>query len=243
MKQTGIIASLLTLLSLLLVVSAAVVFLFQGRQELRQENVRLQAEIADQNRTISQVQSTAAAREMVLVTSQSRAATREVLVATNQAQAATAEAMLATRENELAQSRLAIEELEEVAATREAEMATRSAELPEVSIIRPLPETVISEDDALEIFVIAGHPEGIDYLRIVVGDRPVNFQGDGEAYRVFDYRATLLSPGPLTITATITSTNQLTANDVVRVTVGGEQPSEGDTQGLQRQPPVAVRPR
>ena len=242
MKQTGIIASLLTLLSLLLVVSAAVIFLFQDRQELRKESVRLQAEIADQNRTISQIQSTAAAREMALVTSQARAAIGEALAASNQAQAATSEAMLATRESEVARSQLAFERL---MATRESEMATRSAQPPVVSIIRPLPEMVISEDDSLEIYVVAGHPEGIDHLRIVVGNRPVTFQDDGEAYRVFDYRATLLSPGPLTITATITSANQLTASDVVNVTVSGEEPAggDGDTQGLHLRPPVAVRPR
>lgn len=242
MKQTGIIASLLTLLSLLLVVSAAVVFLYQGRQELQRERVRLEGELAEQNRTISQIQSTAVAREMALVTGESRLATSEALATRNEALAATSAALLSTREAELAQSQLALEQLR---ATREAELATRRLQPPLVSIIRPLPDTVVPEDASLEIFVAGGHPQGIDHLRIVVGDRPVTFQDNGESYRIFDYRVTLLPPGPLTITATITGANQVTASDVVNVTVRGEEPAQGDTdtQGLRALPPVALRPR
>lgn len=209
MKQTSIVAALLTLLSLLLVSGAAVVFLLQGREELRTENLLLQAEVEGQNRTIAQIQTTAAAREMALSTSQALLSTSETLRSTS-------DALVATRENELAQRQQALDDL---AATHEAELQAQSVDPPWVDIVSPEPDDVVDAETPLEIEVIASHRQGLRDLRLEVGPHPITFPGNGDTFRHFPHTTSPLEPGSLTITATVTAANEQTASDVVSITV------------------------
>lgn len=234
MKQTSIIATLLTLLSLLLVAGAAVVFLLQGRQELRTDILLLESEIEGQNQMMAQIQTTAAAREMALSTSQA-------LLSTSEIQRATSEALVATRENELAQSQQALDDL---AATHEAVLQAQSVDPPWIDIVSPESDDVVDAETSLEIEVIASHRQGLQDLRLEVGPHAITFQGNGDTFRLFPHTTSPLEPGALTITATVTAANEQTASDVVSITVRPRpDEDEQDAQSRWLLLPVAALPR
>ncbi|HSM57539.1 MAG TPA: OmpH family outer membrane protein [Candidatus Sulfomarinibacteraceae bacterium] len=201
MKQTSIIAALLTFFSLLLVLGAAVFFLYQGRQELQQHITALQDDLEGQQQSLSEFQTTAAARDMAL---------------------STAQALLATREAELVTRDEAMEQLQ---ATREAELATRAheeaGEAPLVRIVQPADGEEFTADVTLEVIVVAGHRDGMRSLRLEVGARDVTFQNNGDDFRIFSHRVLTLPEGQLPITATVTSATGVTASHVVNVVVNG----------------------
>lgn len=210
MKSISIIAALLTFFSFLLILAAAVLFLLQGRQELRATIFDLQEEVRAQNQSINQFQSTAAARDMLL--------------STTQAQLSTAEAVLSTREAELAQSQEALDNLQ---ATQTAEASASAGELPLVEILQPEDGARIAAGDPLELLIAGGHPDGIDNLQLEIGGRTFTLQNNasqsgGDNYRLFSHRVLSPTPGLLIITATLTSNSNLSASSVVSVTVQEE---------------------
>ena len=223
MKSTAFIATLLTLLTLLLVVGAAALFLLQGWQKLQTDTRLLQSEVEGHNQTIVVLQTTAAAREMALATSGASLTTRDSELGQSQS-------LLATREVELEQGQAMLNDL---AATLEAERELVSEEPPLLEIISPLNGAVITTDDALQILIAGGYSQGIDSLSIFVGDRsPTTIQNNGDAFRLFRHNVPGLVPGQLAITATLTTADNQTVSDRVRITVRSPEPQQDDTQGL-----------
>ncbi|MFW6070264.1 MAG: hypothetical protein ACOC9X_04375 [bacterium] len=218
MKRTSIVAVFLTLFSLLLVLGAAVFFLFQGRQELQQEITELHGDLEGQQESLSEFQTTAAARDMAL---------------------STAQALLSTREAELVTRDAAWEQLQ---TTREAELATRASEesgdVPLVRIVQPVDGQEFGAEDTLEVIVVAGYRDGMRSVRLEVGARDVTFQNNGDDFRIFSHRVLTLPEGQLPITATVTSADGVTASDVINVVVNepdsaGAAPSDAPLLTLQ----------
>lgn len=233
MKSTTFIAILLTLLTLLLVTGAAVIFLLQGRGAMQSQMLELQRDVEQQERTFAELQTTAAAREMVLSTSEAARATTETALDENQA-------LLATREAQVAELEAA---QEEARATAEAEPTPRD-EAPIVEIVSPQPGVDITADSALQIIVVGLSTDGIEGLELMVGDRSFEHDADGETYRVFSRGVPNLTPGTLVITATLTTGANDLVQDSVRVLVrGGEpEPNGTDTEGSLSAPAAAFLP-
>ncbi len=230
MKSTTFIAVLLTLLSLLLIVGATTLFLVQDRQEMQTDAFLMQAEIEGHNQTIIQLQTTAAAREMMLATS-------EALVTTRDAEVSQSESFIATQQAELEQQQTTLNELEDtlsgLEATLEAERALVSDESPLVQIVSPLNGAVVTTDNSLEILVVGGYSQGVDNVSILVGDRPsFTIQDNGEAFRLYQHSVPGLSAGLLVITATLTTVDNQTVSDRVRITVRDSEPQQ-DSNGTQ----------
>lgn len=234
MKSTTFIAILLTLLTLLLVTGATIIFLVQGRQAMQNQVLDLQSDIEQQERTFAELQTTAAAREMVLATSEAARETSEA--AFNESQT-----LLATREAALAELEAA---QEEAAATVEAQPTPRE-EPPIVEIISPQLGTDVTADSVLQIIVVGLSTDGIERLDLMVGDRAFEHEADGETYRVFNRGVPNLSPGALRITATLTTGADETVEDSVRVLVRSAEPEQdgnNDTQGSISAPAAALLP-
>lgn len=221
MKSTTFIAILLTLLTLLLVTGATIIFLFQGRQEIQNQVMDLQSDIEQQERTFAELQTTAAAREMVLATSEAALTTTEAALNENQGVLATREAAFAALE--AAQ--------EDAAATAEAQPPERD-EPPIVEIVSPQLGADVTADAVLQIIVVGLSTDGIERLDLMVGDRTFEHEAEGETYRVFNRGVPNLSPGTLRITATLTTGANETVEDTVRVLVRSVEPEQNsnDTQ-------------
>ena len=220
MKSTTFIAILLTLLTLLLIVGAAALFLLQGRQDMQTDALLLQSEIEGQNQTIAELQTTAAAREMALATAEAAVATRDAALAENQS-------VLATRETELAES-------ESTAAAMAATLeAKEEAQAPLVEIVSPQLGAVVTTDTALQVIVVGLSVQGVKRLDLAVGTRSFEIPGNGEAYDVFNRSIPGLMPGTLVITATMTTDDSQTVQDSVRIVVRRAEPPQesNDTQG------------
>lgn len=235
MKSTTFIAILLTLLTLLLVTGAAVIFLIQGQGAMQDQVLDLQGDIEQQERTFAELQTTAAAREMVLATS-------EAALETTEAELDESQALLATREAALAELEAA---QEAEAATAEAEPTARD-EPSTVEIVSPQPGADITTDSALQIIVVGFSLDGIERLELMVGDRsqPFEHEADGETHIIFTRGVPNLSAGTLRITATLTTSANETVQDTVRVLVRDvePEPDSDDTEGAILAPVADSRP-
>lgn len=238
MKTTTFIAILLTLITLLLVTAAATFFLWQGHQDLRRDIQLQQSEIEGHTTTINDLQTTAAAREMAL-------ATGEAALATRDAELSESQAALATREGELAEALATLE----VTVTPDATATTASESPvadgpPQVEIVYPTMGTIVTTDTRLPVIAMGFASEGITRMELVVGDRPpaeVTFD-DGRTFYIFRRTALNLQEGTLFITATITTSENVTETTSVGITINGVEQEEGSTQGFYSAPPVAARP-
>ena len=219
MKSTTFTAIILTFLMLLLVLLGAITFLWQVRQELAAERTRLRAEKAELQATATIVRSFLTAREEGLATAQARGTAAAIDLA--QAEASN-QALEGTREGLLAER---------------ATLTARSASLddllfqpPSVAIIAPRPDAALPQGGDRQLVVAASHPRGLSALQLILGEQQEQLPAAGEPFRVFTYSLpSLLAPGPYTVTATITATNNVTATatSTFRVLEG---PDPGDTE-------------
>ena len=204
MKTTTFIAILLTFLMLLLVLMAAVTFLWQGREDATRQIGELQEERRALQATATLVRSYLVAREEGLATAQ--AGGTVVAQALTRAET-TAAALDATRMG-IAAERAAL-------ATRTVAQDALLSQPPALAIISPEPDTLlaVSETAAAGKFVVAGsHPQGIHGLQLRLAGDNVTLAGEGAPFRVFTHTLPApLPPGLYTVTATITATNDLTA--------------------------------
>lgn len=231
MKSTTFIAILLTLLTLLLVTGAAIIFLIQGRGAMQDQVLDLRSDIEQQERTFAELQTTAAAREMVLATGEAARATTEAALDESQA-------LLATREAELAEVEAA---QQEATATAEAE-PTRPEEPSTVEIVSPQPGADITTGSALQIIVVGFSTEGIEQLELMVSDRsqPFEHEADGERHVIFTRGVPNLTAGALSITATLTTGANETVQDTVRVLVRDSAPEPDGNDGEEAAMPAPV---
>ena len=232
MKSTTFVAILLTLLTLLLVTGATVFFLWQGRQDMQRDVGLQQSEIEGQKQTIAQLQTTAAAREMGLATHEAAQATSEAVQATRDMELAQMQGLLATREAELAQVQA---EAADALATFQAQQEVGDGP-PPLEILHPAFGASVNTDTLLPVIVVGSAADGISRMEVVVGDQEpiVREFANGETYYVFRRTISDLESGELVITATLTTGNNRTVQDSVRLFVndtGIEEDGNG-TQGL-----------
>jgi hypothetical protein len=211
MKTSAFIATLLTFLMVILVLGAAVFFLWQGRQLLRNEVTSLASEVASAASTATAVRAYAEARDAAAATSETVRATSEAALATSQAGLASSEQ---TRES----MSLARATLQAQSATQEAMLGRLS--VPYVEFGFPEDEASVTANSSLQLVVAVGHPSGIDRLALYGLGDTVLLPGGSSPYRVYTHRLEPpLAVGTYTITATVTSRNQESASDMLRFTV------------------------
>ncbi|MDT8305417.1 MAG: hypothetical protein RRC07_05730 [Anaerolineae bacterium] len=211
MKTSAFIATLLTFLMVLLVLAAAVLFLWQGRQRLEEQVTGLETGVASAASTATAVRAYADAREAAAGTSEALLATSEAALATSQAEydtsIMTSEAVSHSRATLAAQS-----------ATQEAVLAPLAA--PYVSFAYPNDGTVFTTNSRVQLVIAVGHPYGIDRLALYGLGDTVLLPGGSDPYRVYNHQLDPpLSQGSYTVTATITSRNQLSASDTLSFSV------------------------
>lgn len=229
MKSTTFIAVLLTLLSLLLIVGATALFLFQGRRELLNEINGLQDSILERDSNLDQLRVTVEAQESEL---QTRQATLDQSLL-----------QLGARQNDLEEAQAALEALQ---ATRAAETPPATS-MPVVDILSPTGGISVSSDSELTLIVVAFAADGVERIDVEIGDNLGAFAqaSDGEPYVVMRRLVSDLTPGNLTITATLTtSANQIQRSSIqIVVTEATPEPVETPeaTQSLLAAPVAALR--
>lgn len=211
MKNSAFIATLLTFLMVILVLAAAVFFLWQGRQGLEGEVASLETGVASGASTATAVRAYVDAREAAAGTSEALLATSEAALATSQADydtsMMTSEAVSRSRATLAAQS-----------ATQEAVLAPLAT--PYVSFAYPSDGTVFTTNSRIQLVITVGHPYGIDRLALYGLGDTVLLPGGSDPYRVYTHQLEPpLTQGSYTITATITSRNQLSASDTLSFSV------------------------
>lgn len=211
MKTSAFIATLLTFLMVILVLGAAVFFLWQGRQLLENDVAGLATEVAGANSTATAVRAYVDAREADHSTSEAVGATAEAALATSEANyesgLQTRESMAASRATLVAQS-----------ATQEALLA--ALETPFITIAYPDDGSTFTTASSILLVITAAHPQGVDRVALRGYGDPVLLPGGSDPYRVYNHRfGPPLQPGDYTITATVTSRDQQTAADTLQFNV------------------------
>jgi hypothetical protein len=225
MKTSAFIATLLTFLMVILVLGAAVFFLWQGRQLLEGDVTSLSADIASANSTATAVRAYVDAREAALGTSEALRATSEEALATSQA--------------ELAGSQLTRDSISLSRATLAAQNATQEALLapmatPYVAFAYPDQGTTVTANSSMQVVIAVAHPSGIDRLALDGLGNTVLLPGGSEPYRVYSHRVEPpLTPGDHIITATVTSRNKESASNTLQFTVVGAPGLGGTPQSSQ----------
>ena len=211
MKTSGFIATLLTFLMVILVLGAAVFFLWQGRQLLMNEVAGLASEVASAASTATAARAYGDARDAA-------AATSEVLRATSEAALATSQAGLASSEQTRESMSLARATLLAQSATQEAMLGRLS--FPYVEFGFPEDGASVTANSSLQLVIAVGHPSGIDRLALYGLGDTVLLPGGSSPFRVYNHRLEPpLTAGIYTITATVTSRNQESASDTLSFTV------------------------
>jgi hypothetical protein len=212
MKTSAFIATLLTFLMVILVLGAAVFFLWQGRQILDGEVAGLETSIVSGNSTATAMRAYADAREAAAGTSEALQATSDAALATSEAAYETS--MLTSEAVSLSRATLAAQ-----SATQERILAPLS--IPYVTFARPADGAFFTTSNRVELIIMVGHPYGIDRVALYGLGDTVLLPGGSDPYRVYTHQIEPpLTPGTYTITATITSRNQLTASDTLQFSVG-----------------------
>lgn len=211
MKTSAFLATLLTFVMVILVLAAAIFFLWQGKQLLEGQVTTLEADIAGANSTATAVRAYGDARDAA--------------AGTSEALRATSEAARATTQTEFDSSMLTSEAVSLSRATLSAQNATQEAvlsavEKPYISFAYPDEGAVLSTSSGVQLVIAVGHPYGIDRVALEgLGDM-VLLPGGSEPYRLYTHELEApLSQGTYTITATVTSRNQLTASDTLHFSV------------------------
>lgn len=159
MTRSAVIGTLLTFLMALLVLVAAVVFLWQGRQTLLERNEAFQAQATASEATRLRL---------------------ETNLGAEQASLATTQAMLATRGAEFDLSQQEIVDLEQEVAALRAQLEAGglltitltppadSAEPPTVEIALPVTGTTVTTGTPVDVVVLVHHPAGVAEVNISV---------------------------------------------------------------------------
>jgi hypothetical protein len=211
MKTSAFTAILLTFVMVILVLGAAVLFLWQGRELLIHDVTNLSTEVAGANSTATAVRAYVDAREADLSTGEALQATTEAALATSEADY---ESSLQTRES-VAASRAT---LAAQSATQEALLAPLEA--PYVAIAYPEDGARFSTSSSVPLVITAGHPQGVDQVALLGLGDTILLPGSSDPYRVYNHRLEPpLEPGEYIITATVTSRSRLTATDTLHFTV------------------------
>lgn len=214
MKNKTIVAFLLTFLMLLLVLSAAVVFLYQDRSQLQSEVGELQL-----NATVI-------------------AANAQGTVADMAVQNAAVAAAATASHNALTNTRATQEALAGRVATLEAAPTaapTATPAQPFVTIVSPEDGIFLPAGAPVDVVAFAAYPPGIESVELLLDDEPQELAAPNDpaaSYRVLRLEEPLtLDPGNYTITVTITGSDNQTSSAAVSFTMRVPDEGEGDEEG------------
>jgi hypothetical protein len=166
MKTTSLTGLVLTLLMLLLVLLAAFVFLFQGRQTVVQQRDNLETKTAAFQQNLAQTELNLAAAEAT------RAFTADAL--------ATAESSTLLLDGELVRSQQEVNALTEqldaasqTITTLQSEQEAVLSQPPEVAILSPVSGRLLSLGESINIVLVATDPKGVASVNLAINDEPV----------------------------------------------------------------------
>jgi hypothetical protein len=166
MKPTSLTGIALTLVMLLLVLLAAFVFLFQGRQQVVEQRNRLETQTADLQQDLAQTELDQAAAEST------RAATADAL--------ATAESNAVLLDGELVRSQQEVDALTEqldaasqTITTLQDQQEAVLSQPPEVAILSPTSGRILSQGEPVNIVLVATDPKGVTSVNLAINDEPV----------------------------------------------------------------------
>lgn len=165
MKTTSLTGIALTLLMLLLVLTAAFVFLFQGRQQVIEQRDRLETKTADLQQDLSQTELDLAAAEAT------RTVTADAL--------ATAESNAVLLDGELVRSQQEVDALTEqldaasqTITTLQNEQEAVLAQPPEVAILSPTSGRILTLGEPVNIVFVATDPKGVSAVNLAINEEP-----------------------------------------------------------------------
>lgn len=214
MQNKTSVAFFLTFLMLLLVLSAAVVFLYQDRSQLQSEvgALHLDATVI--------------------------AANAQGTVADMAVQNAAVAAAATASHNALTNTRATQDALSARVATLEAAPTaapTATPDQPFVTIVSPMDGIFLPADSAVDVVAFAAYPPGIESVELLLNDEPQALapsnSSDGP-YRVIRLEEALtLDTGTHTITVTITGSDNQSSSAAVSFTVRVPDEEEGDEEG------------
>lgn len=166
MKTTSLTGLVLTLLMLLLVLTAAFVFLFQGRQTVIEQRDNLETETADLQQNLAQTELDLAAAE----------ATRIF----NADALATAESNALLLDGELVRSQQEVDALTEqldaasqTITTLQDQQEAVLAQPPEVAILSPANGRLLPQGESVNIVLVATDPKGVSSVNLAINEEPV----------------------------------------------------------------------
>ncbi len=172
MKTTSLTGIVLTLVMLLLVLIAAFVFLFQGRQQVVEQRDSLETKTADLQQGLAQTELDLAAAEAT------RAITADAL--------ATAESSTVLLDGELVRSQQEVDALTEqldaasqTITTLQNQQEAVLAQPPEVAILSPTSGRIVLQGDLVNIVLVATDPKGVSAVNLAINDEPVETYSPG----------------------------------------------------------------
>ena len=165
MKRTSLTGIVLTLVMLLLVLIAAFVFVFQGRQKVIEQRNNLETKTADLQQNLAQSELDTAAAEST------RAVTADAL--------ATAESNALLLDGELVRSQQEVDALTEqldaasqTITTLQDQQEAVLAQPPEVAILSPVNGRLLPQGETVNIVVVATDPKGVTSVNLAINEEP-----------------------------------------------------------------------
>ncbi|GJM41297.1 MAG: hypothetical protein DHS20C20_15790 [Ardenticatenaceae bacterium] len=165
MKKTSLTGLVLTLLMLLLVLTAAFVFIFQGRQTVVDQRNDLESETADLQQDLAQTEIDLAAVEAT------RAFTADAL--------ATAESNVFLLDGELVRSQQEVDALadqldaaSQTITTLQDEQEAVLSQPPDVAILSPANGRLLQQGEPINIVLVATDAKGISSVNLAINEEP-----------------------------------------------------------------------
>lgn len=203
MKRSSIIGFLLAFLSFLLILSATVVFLWQGRQEMLERIGTLETQVSQLENDALILQANRAAEAAALATSQ---------------------AVLATRDAEVARSQQEVVDLQQERAILTAQLNitptpdAMAGQPPQIELVAPLSGTVYSVGEPVAIVAFVGHTAGISGVDLLVNGEKINSYRSDLPFLTIEDSPRFESPGTYEI-AVVATSREGVASQPVTVTI------------------------
>lgn len=209
MKQTAVIGLLLTFLMALIVLAAAFLFLFQGRQVLEQRLETAQAETTARQQELLQVEATMSA----VIIAQATAEAENFIL----------EGQLVQSEQEIARLRAQLAIL--TATLTQTDVLTpttpQAVSVPFIAIISPTNGMVFTTGQAIEVRVVAHDAAGIAAIALTANENAIGtFQAEEQTIFFVQHMWRPPRAGTYELSATAVNVNDLSSEPVtVTVTV------------------------
>jgi hypothetical protein len=182
MKNSTFTGILLTLVMLLMVAAAALIFLFPRQQTLskRNEELTIQAD---------QLRQDVASTGLELSASEATRTTGEAALATSEANSLILESELVKSDQELTDLRTSQADLTSQLAEASATMAElqvdnerMKSQFPFTAILAPENGMITPPEEPIDILIVAYDPEGLTAVNLTLDDRTFSFNGDDKPF-------------------------------------------------------------